>query len=291
MTYWAATVISGLILAGIYALTGLGFVIIYKATGVFNFAQGQLLMAAAYLFYLFQHTMGWNIALAVVAVLISMAIIGLLAYHLILRPLAARPMFSSVIATLGISILISSACALKWGPNTLFVKQPWSGRFVTLHAGLRVTVYDVFSFGATLVLFGVFIALFRWTGLGLRMRAAATNALLAAQRGINLNSVYGLTWALGAVTAGAAGMLYAGQNGIDQNIALLGIGAFPAALIGGFDSVAGVGIGAVVVGVSQSIGTAIFGADTTQVVAAVILAVVLLIRPQGIFGSKEVTRL
>lgn len=291
VTYWASIIISGIVLSGIYSLAGLGFVVIYKATGVFNFAQGQLLMLAGYLFYLLQQTYGWNVIVAVIGVLLIMAVVGLASYNFILRPLATRPVFSSVIATLGLAILITAATGMAFGQDTLSIKPPWSGHYVTLHAGLQINDYDLFSLGMTTLVFGIFIGLFRWTRLGLQMRASATNPILASQRGINLNAMYGMTWALAAVAAGVAGMLYAGRGSVDQNLALLGISAFPAALIGGFDSVGGVALGALVIGISQSLATAIFGADTTQVVAGVVLIVVLIIRPQGIFGLAAVNRL
>ena len=135
------------------------------------------------------------------------------------------------------------------------------------------------------------IAFLRWTSFGLRMQAAAENPTLASQVGVNLDMVYAVSWALAAVSAAVAGAVFAGRTAVSPNLIALGLGAFPAALVGGFDSVGGTLIGAMIVGFAETAAIIMLGGDTKDVVAAAVLLTVLAVKPFGLFGSKQIMRI
>jgi branched-chain amino acid transport system permease protein len=290
ITVLATLLIDGLILSGVYALTALGFVIIYRATGVFNFAQGELMMVGAYLFFLF--TSGWDIPVAL-AVLLAVAGLGVIAggiYMLIIRPMTAQPLFAAIIITMGLAIVIRSAVGLIWGPSTHFPVKILQGQFIDL-GFYRLAWFDLVCIAVVGAAYGAVIAFLRYSPIGLEMRASAENPTLASQRGINLNKVFALSWVLAGASAAVAGAVIASRTSINLDLAHLGISAFPAALLGGLDSVGGALIGALVVGFVQTAAAWQWGTETQDVVSAAILLLVLMVRPYGLFGTRHITRL
>ena len=292
LDYWVGLIIDGTITGCIFAIIAMGFVIIYRATGVFNFAQGQLVMVGAYLLYQCSGPWGLPMPVSIVLVLVIMSIVGVATYLLALRPLISQPIFSAIVVTLGVAIIYSSVTDFIWGPNPVTVQTSLDNSYVTILNGFQLKYFDIFLVGFTVLIFGIVMAIFRYTSIGLKMRATSINPLLASQRGINLARIYSFTWALAAITAAVAGVLYAlSSNGnVTENISTFGFAAFPAALIGGFDSIGGALVGGIIVGIAESIGTARFGGGADELVAAILLIVVLMARPTGLFGKATVQR-
>jgi branched-chain amino acid transport system permease protein len=285
------TILDGMILAGIYALAALGFVIIYRATGVFNFAQGEFMMLGAYLTYFVTATTPLPIWMAALLALLGILIIGVAIFLLIVRPLTGQPLFAVIIVTMGVSIFLRAVVGLVAGPTPFFLSNPFAGIVISLGQFGFLPAFDLFAFIVTLVTYGAVIVFLRFSPIGLEMRAAAESPALAGQRGVNLTLVFAVSWGIAALVAAVAGAVYAGRTAVSPGIAGLGMSAFPAALVGGFDSVGGTLIGAFVVAMAETAAIMIWGAESKDVVAAAILLGVLMIRPYGLFGTPQVLRI
>lgn len=283
--------IDGLILSGVYALAALGFVIIYRATGVFNFAQGEFMMLGAYIFYLFSTTYELPIFLTMALMLASLMVIGAGVYFLLVRPLTGQPLLAVIIITMGVAILFRAATGLLWGTVNLYFMVPIMTEFIDIGGYYTLSVYDLVSIVICLLTYGLIMAFLRFSPIGLQMRATAENPTLASQRGVNLNLVFATSWAIAAVSASVAGAVFAGRTAVSLNISHLGLSAFPAAIVGGFDSIGGTLIGAIVVGLAETFTVIVLGSEYKDVVAAMILLVVLMVRPYGLFGKKQVNRI
>jgi len=291
LSLFISAMIDGLILSGVYALAALGFVIIYRATGVFNFAQGEFMMLGAYIFFLFSTT--WELPFYMTAALVlgSLALIGAGVFFLLVRPLTGQPLLAVIIVTMGLAILLRAATGLFWGTTNLYFMAPLMTEFIDLWGYYTLSAYDLASILICLLTYGAIMAFLRFSPIGLQMRASAESPTLASQRGVNLNLVFALSWIIAAVSASVAGAVFAGRTAVSLNISHLGLSAFPAAIVGGFDSVGGTLIGAIVVGLAETFTVITLGSEYKDVVAAVILLLVLMVRPYGLFGTKQVNRI
>jgi branched-chain amino acid transport system permease protein len=290
MNLLIGTLIDGIILSGVYALAALGFVIIYRATRVFNFAQGEFMMLGAYFVYLFSSTYELPLEAAVLLSLLGVAVIGIGIFVLLVRPLTGQPLLSVIVVTMGVAILIRAVVGVIWGPVPLFIARPFGGQFIDIGA-FSISMFDVVSVAVCGLTYAAVIAFLNLSSIGLKMRATAENPTLASERGVNLNLIFALSWGLAALAAAVAGAVFAGRSAVSISIVNLGLSAFPAALVGGFDSVGGTLIGALVVGLAETIAIVLWGAESKDVVAAAILLTVLAVRPYGLFGTPQVNRL
>jgi len=281
--------IDGLILSGVYALTALGFVIIYRATGVFNFAQGELMMVGAYLFYLFTASLALPTLVSAALTVLGLTLIAGGLYLVVIRRMTGQPLFAVIIITMGLAIIIRAAVGLIWGPSSYFPKKFLADQFIPI-GGYQLAVFDLVSLCIVGGAYAVVIAFLRYSPMGLEMRASAENPGLASLRGVNLNTIFVVSWALAGVSAAIAGAVISSRSSVNLDIAHLGISAFPAALVGGLDSVGGTLIGALIVGFVQTWAAWHWGTESQDVVSAVILLLVLMLRPYGLFGSRHITR-
>lgn len=291
LSLFIAAVIDGLILSGVYALAALGFVIIYRATGVFNFAQGEFMMLGAYVFYLFSTTYELPFFATLALVLASLALVGAGVFFLLVRPLTGQPLLAVIIITMGVAILMRALTGLFWGTTNLYFMAPLMTTFIDVGGYYTLSAYDLASIIICLLTYGAIMAFLHFSPIGLQMRASAENPTLASQRGVNLNMVFALSWVIAAVSASVAGAVFAGRTAVSLNISHLGLSAFPAAIVGGFDSVGGTLIGAIVVGLAETFTVIVLGSEYKDVVAALILLLVLMFRPYGLFGTKQVNRI
>lgn len=279
----------GFILSGIYALAALGFVIIYRATGVFNFAQGEWMMCGAYLFFLFTSSVNLPAMLAAGASILGMAMIAGGLYWVIMRRMTAHPLFAAIIVTMGLAIVLRSAVALIWGPSAHFPQKYWANEFISV-GNYQLAIFDLVCLLAVGGAYACVLAFVRFSRVGLEMRASAENPTLASQRGVNLNKVFVVSWVLAGASAAIAGAVISSRTSVNLDIAHMGISAFPAALVGGLDSVGGALVGALIVGMVQTWAAWHWGSESQDVVVAGILLLVLMIRPSGLFGTRHVHR-
>ena len=271
--FWQLTA-TGLANGMIYALVAIGFVIIYKASDVINFAQGPLLLAGAYLGYTFL-SLELHPALALALTLISCALIGVFIALVVLRPLIGEPVISMIMATVALSSLLHAIVQGVWGARPR--SFPLSMGFTHLVAVVCVTF----------LLVGWF---FRRSREGLAMRAVADDQQAAMSVGVSLPRTLAIAWALASVSAGLAGALLASMVGVSQDVAVVGLRVFPVVILGGLDSMVGAMIGGAVIGLLEAYTGGYVGSGLQRVVPFVVLLAILMVRPYGLFGKKRMER-
>lgn len=290
MSELAAAVIGGLTLGAIYSLVTLGIVIIFRATETFNFAHGSFMLLAALIVGRLQS--GSSLPFAVLA-LISLGIVGMLGallFRFALRATVGRPHFVAVIATLGFAAVADGVIGLVFPQTQYSITIPGliSGSTTISGATFGTASLEVSAFAVVLTV--ALVLVFRYTSLGVRIRAAGQNSLLASQGGINIHWVYIGSWALACVLAGIAGITYGSVNSVNSGIEDLALLAFPAALLGGLDSIPGSLIGGFGIGLVGGFVSAYIGGDYVTVVTYLVLLAVMLFLPQGIAGTRSVRR-
>jgi len=288
----AQALVGALVLGSLYTVVGIGFVILYKATHVLNFAQGSLMLLGGFIFFTLNQDAGITWPLAIVLSLIAMAVIGGALYLVFFRRLVGAAEFTLVIATLGLSVLLVTITELVWGPGIRTLPEQLSRKPLISFGNVEFSSVDVFSIVvAVVVVAGLDIAL-QHTRLGIKMRAVADQPLLASQMKVNVNRMSAIAWAIAAFCAGVAGIAYAMRLSIDPvGMTSLGLLAFPAILLGGLDSVRGVMAGGFLLAIVQNGASFYFGGEWSNVTAYAVLLVVLLVRPRGFFGSRLAVRL
>jgi branched-chain amino acid transport system permease protein len=278
-----------LIQASFYALLGIGYVLIYRATRVLNLAHGDLMVFGAFLFYQALVTTGGNLPIAIFVAIAGSALLGALVYITVLRPLTGYPVAVGVLATIALGISLRSIMTLIWSGQTRYPAEYLGpvGRPIQLFGGVAISGIDVvIILVAGLALVGIPIALQR-ARTGVEMRGVAENALLAAQRGINIHAINALSWAGAAVMAAVAGVFFSLKVRLGTDLWFVGLAGFAPALIGGMDSLRGVAIGAVIVAVAEVLAARFIAPQVALAAPFLVLLVALWFRPWGIYGSRE----
>jgi len=270
----------------VHGLIALGFVLIYKATEMVNFAQGDVMMLGAFMALTFIGTMGMNYWLGFLLAAIAMAVFGYLLDALVLRRIIGQPQFAIVILTISLGFIFRSAAGFIWGHETQSFPTPFTNR--SLNAGGLVLPLETLSMIAgTLILAGLLFLFFNYTKLGNAMQAASQNQLAAYYMGIPVKRINSLIWALSAVVATIAGVLLSPTSLVDPSIGFLGIKAFAAAVVGGFGSLIGTVLGGLIVGVSETLAGRFLPPGFKEIVAYLIMLGVLVVRPQGLFSTIQ----
>lgn len=273
----------------IYALVGLGFILIYNATGGLNFAQGELVMLAAFVFYAVLAT-GVPYILAAVVTIAVMAMAGVIFQRLMFYPLRNRSFLAFIIATIGFSIFARNLALLIWGPYPLKVRSFFDSDVVNI-GNVVLTPEHLFIVVVTMVVLASQYALFFYTDLGRRLRATAQNAEVAQLMGIRSGQMIAITFALSTLLTGIAGVLLAPIFLVDTEMGLnLILKAFIAVIIGGFGSVPGAVVGGVIVGLLEILIAVFISSVYKDAIAFGILIMFLIAFPQGIFGERVAER-
>jgi len=290
--------LNGLSTGAIYALIALGFVLIYKSTGVLNFAQGELCMFGAFLCYTFTTLLGVPYILAVLASMALGGVLGALVDLLIFRRLVGEPLFSTIMVTVGLASILTCMAGLLWGHDVYAIRSPFSAKTVTA-GGVVLSQPALYTIGVSLLLLGLFAIFFSRSVLGVAMRGTAEDSNTAGLMGINVQKIYMIAWAIGSLVAALAGIFLAEQSFVQTSMSHTGIKAMAAAILGGMESIGGAVVGGLLVGLAEGfaanylsgyeVGGFHFG-DIKDVSAFAIMIVVLMVRPHGIFGKKEVER-
>lgn len=297
MTDFLHFLLAGLSLGAVYALVALGFVVIFRATGVINFAQGSLVVLGAFLVHQFAVRAGLPFAVAVLLAIALTAGVAALIERLVMRPLVGQPLFASILVTLGLAFVLDQVSAAIWGYDVVLIGDPWGVGTVTL-AGVSIKQLDLWALGiAGLVLAGFFL-LFRRSTLGVAMRAAASDPEAALAHGISPRTVHAISWALAGGLAVIAAVLTAGgAKGVDLTLGLIAFRAFPAMILGGMDSTEGAVAGGLIIGVTEVMTAGYLtpaapwlGANIHVVMPYLLMIVILVVRPYGLFGTAEVRR-
>ena len=282
-------VIGGLAVGSIYGLVALGFVLIFKSTDVFNFAQGDLLMVGGYLLFTCLATFSLPMIPAILVSLAMAAILGVILQVVVFRPMVGKPLLTVVMVTIALSLVIRSVTQIIYGPQerTLPSRLP-SDSFGFL--GLRVSELDLIVMAVTAVCVTAFALFFRKSKLGLEMRATAESVEAAVLSGINADRVFLLAFGIGTATAALGGVLMGNLQAVSPQLNALGLLAFPAVVLGGLTSITGAVIGGLIIGVVQQLSIGYISSSAANVVVYGLLLAMLLVRPHGLFGRPTVER-
>jgi len=278
-----------LIQASFYALLGMGYVLIYRATRVLNLAHGDLMVFGAFLFYQGLVMTNGSAPLAITTGMLGAAFAGAIIYFLLMRPLAGYPAAVRVLATIALAIVLRSLTTALWSGQTRYPAEYVGqlGQAIELAAGLSISVIDALIIAAALLSIVALPLFLQRAAIGVDMRGVAENALLAAQRGINIHNVNALSWAAATVMATIAGIFFSLKVRLGPDIWYVGLAGFAPALIGGMDSLRGVAIGALIVAATEVIAARFIAPHIALAAPFLVLLVALWIRPWGLFGSRE----
>jgi branched-chain amino acid transport system permease protein len=291
------SIVRGLGIGSTYALLAVGFVVIYRATEVVNFAQPALMILGAYFTSWFVIGVGLPFPVGVIAAMIVMAGIGALTERVAMRPLVGQPVFSAAMVTVGVFIVLTMVANRLIGSDVLIVGDPWGLERIDI-GGLRLAQIDLAKFVVSLGAISVVGIFLKYSRVGLAMRATALDQETALAQGVDVGRMFSLAWAISAALAALAGMLIGtGAGGIEATTALVALKALPVIILGGIDSIQGAVIAGLVIGIAESLTRSYqpayapwLGANFDVIVPYLILIVSLMVRPYGLFGTPEVQR-
>ncbi len=278
-----------IVLGSIYALVACGYVIIYRVSRVLNLAHGELMMLGAYLVMATASLFNGHPVMALGAAAALSLVVGVLVYVFLMRKMTGEMVLAAILTTVALGILIRGVVVLIWSSQQQYPAQvlALSNPSLVLFGGARISFWSAALVLATIAAYGALFVFLRFGRWGMRMRAAGQNPLLAAQRGINLHSVYALAWSLSTFTGALAGILMALDSGLTTGMPVIGLKAFPAALVGGLDSFAGALIGSLIVAGAEVLLIYYVDPLLSDVVPFLVLIAMLVIRPWGLFGTPE----
>jgi len=296
MTFFIEVVVGGLLAGVMYSLVALGFVLIYKASGVFNFAQGAMVFLAALTFVSLLE-MNWNFWIALLMTLVVMVAVGVLTERIVLRPLVNQPPITLFMATIGLTFVLEGLSQLVWGsqPHALelgiedvpmeWLSQKWN---------INVSKFDLFAAAVSGLLVAGLALFFQKTRIGRALRAVADDHQAALAVGISLQHIWAIVWAVAGFVALVAGMMWGVRNGVQYALTFTALKALPVLILGGFESVPGAIIGGLIIGASEKVAEVYLGpyvgGGIESWFAYVIALLFLLVRPQGLFGEKIIDR-
>ena len=291
MTKLLQLIIIGTALGAIYGLLALGFTLVYKATRVFNFAQGDLMMLGAYILVSFSVTdLQLSPWLAIPLTLAMSIPVGILFQFLFVRPLIGQPFLPVVMATIGAALIIQAGIQMYWGVIELPYQTVFPSRVFDV-SGVRVSSFDLITIAVAAACVALFALFFKLTKIGLQMRAAAENNEAAILSGINVHRVSLVAWSIGTLLAFVAGVILANQQGaVTFSLTGLALLAFPAVVIGGLESIPGAVVGGLIVGILQALIAGYYDPLAQDALVFAALLLMLLVKPTGLFGQKEIVR-
>jgi len=281
---------NGLLVGGVYALIAMGIVIIYKASGIFNFAVGQMMMFGAFFCWTFIEQLGLPPLLSLLLSLIAGAALGLLIERFTLRKLIGQPVLSAIMMTLAVSYFLGGQALGFFGSYLRPLPRIFSADPINL-GGVVLASDLLWSFITAMVVFGLLALFYQRSRMGLAMRATAESHQIAQARGINVRSVFSLTWALAGIVATIGGILLGYRLGLSNLLASIGLKAFPAVILGGVESIAGALIGGLVVGVLETLAGGLINPWIMEITPYIIILLVLVFMPEGLFGLKRIERI
>jgi len=277
------------VLTAIYALISCGYVLIYRVSRVLSLAHGELMMLGAYGLAATASLFTGHPLIAIAASAALALLIGVLVYVLLMWRMTGESVLAAVLATIALGILLRGAMTFVFGTQTQYPLQElgWTNASLPVGGTARISAAGLVLVLGTAAVYGALFVFLRASRWGIRMRAAGQNPLLAAQRGIRLHGIYALAWGLATFTGGMAGMLIACDAGVESTLVTIGLKAFPAALVGGLDSLLGALIGAWIVASAEVLLINYVDPLLSDVVPFFVLLAMLVVRPWGLFGTRE----
>jgi len=277
------------VLASIYALIACGYVLIYRVSRVLNLAHGELMMLGAYMVLATASLFNGHPIIALAAAILLSLLVGALVYVFLMRKMTGEMVLAAILTTVALGILIRGLVVLIWSAQQQYPAQALGvpNPSLVLLGGARISMWSAVLVGTTVTVYAALFAFLRFGRWGMRMRAAGQNPLLAAQRGINLHGVYALAWSLSTLTGALAGILMALDSGVTGGMPVVGLKAFPAALVGGLDSLVGALAGSLIVAAAEVLLIYYVDPLLSDVVPFLVLIAMLIMRPWGLFGTRE----
>jgi len=293
MAFFFDLFVNGLMIGSMYALVALGFVLIYKATSVVNFAQGELVMFGGYIAAALVVLYKLPLPIALPVLLGSMVALGFIVERGVLRPMVGQNVISVVMVTVGLAQVFQGTAAMLWGAQTKNIPLP-----VPLEPYVIWEIYISPVNVVAAVVSGVFLVAFAWffrkSRMGIAMRATANDQQAAMAVGINVRLVFALSWAIAGLAAALGGVLWGNLIGVDTQLALVGLKVFPAVILGGLDSVPGALVGGLIIGAVESVAAGYVdpyvGGGTKDFLPYVLMILALMVRPYGFFGREIIER-
>ncbi|AOY89105.1 branched-chain amino acid ABC transporter permease [Marinobacter salinus] len=281
--------LAGLAMGGLYALIALGFVIIYKATRVINFAIGEIMMFAAYLFLAFAGGLEMSPWVALPLAVLGGSILGGVIEKVMIRPMLGESPISVVMVTIGIASILVGLVELLWGADPQLLPRflPREPVFIG-EMYLAPKIAYGFLIGAALLI--LYLLYFRFSRGGVALRATASDQAAAYSMGINVRRVFNLAWVFGSLAASLAGVLVAATGGLSPQFGAIGLSVLVVVIVGGLDSILGALIAGVFIGWLETVAGAYLGGEYRMPATFAVLAVILVIRPYGLFGTHEIER-
>ena len=293
MELFLMTITSGVMVGGIYALVALGWVLIYKCSGVLNLAMGEMTLIGAYVSLSF-YSMGIPFLLALLLSLIVGLVLGILTERIFLDKLIGQPVLTVIMVTVGLSFFFKGTVELIWGTDTRVFTPPVFS-IEPIHIGpVIVGQAYLWSFVAAIVLLCIFVGFFQYTRWGLAMQATADDEMAALSLGVSARFVYAAAWAIAFMAAGVGGTLLGNINGLNISVSYLGLLVLPAVVLGGLNSVPGAIVGGIVIGILQNLCGAYldkyFPGGVKEVAPFAFMAIFLLFKPHGLWGWERIER-
>jgi branched-chain amino acid transport system permease protein len=280
-------VISGVAVGCIYGLIALGFVLIYKATETVTFAQGEMMMLGAFAGLALMSYLGFPFWLAFLSAVAAMGAFGIALDRIVIRPVLGQPAFSVVMLTIGIGYVARGVITMlpTIGTETHVLAVPYKDQIFKL-GELVINIEQLVVIVATAILCALLFALFKYTKLGVAMQASSQNQLAAYYMGIPVRKLNGMVWGLSAAVAAIAGLLLAPITFVHANMGFIGLKAFPAAVVGGFGSLPGAIVGGLIIGIVESLSGFYMAEGFKDIAAYVVVLIMLMVKPNGLFGEK-----
>ncbi len=293
MDFFLELVINGLMVGALYTLIAMGFVLVYKASEVINFAQGEQVMIGGYLALMMLSSVRLPLPLSILATMGIMALLGFVVERGILRPLTGYPVVSVIMATIGLAAVLRGVAPMVWSAEVRgFPAIVPSAPFRVL--GVALAPINLASAGLALVCMGVLGYFFQRTRFGIAMRAVSDDPKAAAAMGIDLRTILALAWAIAGMVSALGGVIWGRILGVDPYLAIVGLKVFPVVILGGLDSIMGAVVGGFIMGVLENLAAGyidpLVGGGAKDVVPFVVLIVVLMVRPYGLFGREIIER-
>ncbi|MGE0735527.1 MAG: branched-chain amino acid ABC transporter permease [Alphaproteobacteria bacterium] len=289
MDYFLILLGTGLVVGSAYGMTAMGFAMIYKATGVINFAQGEIMMVIAYVAYSLTGALGLSF-FPLMAITIPLAmLIGLGIERVFIRPMLGEPVFSTVMVTVGLAVIIRGIVIMIWGTNPFEFRPGFSNDVIRIGP---VPFYEVqlYAIGSMAFLVLAMFLFFRYSRMGIAMRATANNETAALLMGISVKRVYAVAWALAATIAAVSGVLFGAMFTLGPDMWFQGLKSFPAVILGGLDSVLGSALAGLIIGIIENFATGYVGQGLKEITGFVVIILVLMVWPYGMFGARKIER-
>ena len=284
--------INGILVGGVYALLALGIVLIYKSTRVFNFAVGEMLTLGGFVLYFFMTIFKCPAWIGLPLAFMAALLIGLGIERLTLRPLIGQPILAAIMATLALSLILRGIIFIAFGSPTVPFPSKILPQKTMLFGEMFFPLDLVFTFLIAMLVFILLSLFFKFTKTGMFMRATAESHETAQATGIQVERIFGITWGIASLTATIGGILLADRIGLGlSSLPGLALKAFPAVLFGGLESIGGAIIGGIIIGILESLVGGYIDPKFSEITPYVVLLIILLFRPEGLFGLKRIERI